>query len=132
MGICVTETIAPPPPHPILSCSLLSIMAARARTPLMISFSSSVSSAPGGPPGTFIVHLIRKRRERAESVSQSRKSAAQTGKQKCTAKEMKTLNPSDGSTDANIFHPKATLSNGKSVYEELLALNNRCPDWENS
>lgn len=45
---------------------------------------------------------------------------------------MKTLNPSDGSTDANIFHPKATLSNGKSVYEELLALNNRCPDWENS
>ena len=46
------------PSHSILSCSVASIMAARARTPLMISFSSSVSSSPGGPPDMFIVLSI--------------------------------------------------------------------------
>lgn len=49
------------PPHPMRSCSVLSIMAARASTPLMISFSSSVSSAPGGPQDTlFILYLLCK------------------------------------------------------------------------
>lgn len=49
------------PSHSMRSCSMLSIMAARASTPLMISFSSSVSSAPGGPPDTlFILHLTPK------------------------------------------------------------------------
>lgn len=40
--------------HSILCCSMASIMAARASTPLMISFSSSVRSSPRGPPDTFI------------------------------------------------------------------------------
>lgn len=57
------------PPHPILSCSLLSIMAARARTPLMISFSSSVSSSPGGPPGAFIVHQLWKKARECGGIS---------------------------------------------------------------
>lgn len=46
------------PSHSILSCSMFSIVAARASTLLIISFSSSVRSFPGGPPDTLIVHLI--------------------------------------------------------------------------
>lgn len=42
-------------PHWIRSCSTASIMAARARTPLMISFSSSVSSSPRLLPPELIV-----------------------------------------------------------------------------
>lgn len=45
----------------------------------------------------------------------------EAGRQKCSAKEVRTLKPSDGSADANIFRSKATLSKSKSVSKELLA-----------
>lgn len=78
--------------HSILSCSMASIMAARASTLLMISFSSSVSCSPGGPPDTFIVHPIlhpKHTKIDAQSVSgmQSENAALTKGQKKCIAKE---------------------------------------------
>lgn len=40
--------------HPILSCSMASIFSARAMTPFIISFSSSVRSGPGPGPGCMV------------------------------------------------------------------------------
>ena len=96
------------PSHSILCCSMFSIMAARASTLLMISFSSSVSSSPGAPPDTFIVLLIlsaNTQTHTAYKVACKVKNAAQTislkKTQKCTAKEVWTLRSTDRSTAGN-------------------------------
>lgn len=51
-GTFMNESVS----YPILSCSMASIFSARAITPFMISFSSSVRSGPGLGPG-FVVQL---------------------------------------------------------------------------
>lgn len=76
------------PSHSILSCSMASIIAARASTLLMISFSSSVSSSPGVPPGMFIVHLILLNPKRTHTNTQNRHRVQVTSKVKIRLRQM--------------------------------------------
>lgn len=76
------------PSHSILSCSMASIIAARASTLLMISFSSSVSSSPGVPPGMFIVHLILLNPKHTHTNTQNRHRVQVTSKVKIRLRQM--------------------------------------------
>ena len=130
---CATETI---PSHSILCCSMFSIMAARASTLLMISFSSSVSSSPGAPPDTFIVLQILStntpthKHTNTQSVSgmQSKKCSSDKRpislKKKCIAKEVWTLRSTDRSAAGNWASAK------KSVKQPQTQIQTRRLRWK--